>query len=98
MTFEVETSSLDHTIDAMTSELESISQISKRLYASLTALDGMWEGVAHSTFANQYLTDQEKLGEMATTISKVIEGLESARKTYEEYEQRIRNKVNKIRI
>ncbi len=98
MKFEVDTSSLGSTIRSMDAELNKIASISKRLYGALSALDGMWVGAAHDTFAAQYQADQQVLGNMSKTISGVIEGLENARKTYENCEQSVETEIRKIAI
>ena len=98
MTFEVETASLNSTVRNMENELNNLSQVATRLYAALEALDGMWEGAAHDTFAAQYLADQQMLGEMYKTVGRVIEGMDSARKTYEQCEQSVSTEIKKIAI
>ncbi len=96
--FEVETSSLNSTVKNMESELSRITEISKRLYAALSALDGMWIGAAHDAFAAQYQADQEMLNKMSQTIDAVIEGMDSARKTYEQCEQSVKSEIQKVAI
>ena len=98
MIFEVETASLSSTIRSMETEMQNISKIGKQLYTALEALDGMWEGAAHDTFAAQYLADQQMLSEMCKTIDGIINGLESARKKYDECEQSVANEIKKIAI
>lgn len=96
--FEVETSSLNSTVKNMESELSRITEISKRLYAALSALDGMWIGTAKDAFAAQYRADQEMLNKMSQTIDAVIEGMDSARKTYEQCEQSVKSEIQKVAI
>lgn len=98
MRFEVETSSLESTIDSMDAELDKIGQISKRLYTALEVLDSMWVGAAHDVFAVQYQSDQQKLSQMCKTISGVLEGLDEARRTYEQCEQSVETEIKKIRV
>lgn len=98
MTFEVETASLNSTVRKMETELNNVSQVAGRLYAALEALDGMWEGAAHDTFASQYLADQNILSEMYKTVGRVIEGMDSARKTYEQCEAAVSTEIKKIAI
>lgn len=98
MTFEVETSSLNSTVKSMETELNNITEISKRLYSALNALDGMWIGTAHDTFAAQYQADQQMLRNMSKTISSVIEGMDSARRTYEQCEQSVKSEIGKIAV
>ena len=98
MTFEVETQSLNATIRNMQTELSNIAKITTKLYAALDTLDAMWEGAAHDTFAAQYLSDQEMLGNMSKTISAVIQGLENARKKYDQCEQSVGTEIKKIAI
>lgn len=96
MKFEVETSSLDSTIKNIETELNSIAQIVKQLYSALEALDGMWIGVAHDTFAVQYQTDQQKLNQVSRCIANVIEGMDSARHSYEQCEASVKTEIKKI--
>lgn len=96
--FEVETSSLSSTVKSMESELDNIHNIIERLYSALSALDGMWIGSAHDMFAAQYQADQQMLKNMSKTIAGVIEGMSSARKTYEQCEQSVKTEIQKISI
>ena len=98
MKFEVETASLNTTVGKMDEELNKIIENSNRLYEALEALDGMWKGTAHDTFAAQYISDQNVLNQMCKTISEVIQGMGEARKTYEESEQSVKNEIRKIAI
>ena len=98
MTFEVETASLNATIRNMQAEADRIANTSKNLYAALEALDGMWVGAAHDTFAAQYLADQEVLGKMQQTIMNVIKGLENARSEYDRCEENVSAEIKKIAI
>lgn len=98
MTFEVETSSLNSTVKSMETELQKISEVSKRLYQALEALDAMWVGAAHDTFSLQYESDQATLRSMIKTISAVIEGLDKARRTYEDCEHSVKTEIKKIVI
>lgn len=98
MTFEVETASLDSTVRSMESELSKIATLTTQLYAALEALDGMWVGAAHDTFAAQYAGDQQILENMRRTIDGVIEGMDKARKQYDTCEQSVSNAIKKISI
>lgn len=98
MTFEVETSSLGRTIEDMAAELDKIGGVGKELFNAVAALDGMWEGAAHDTFVAQYQADQEVLSQMTRTIADIIDGLRDARKTYQECEQSVKTKIDKIVI
>lgn len=98
MRFEVETSSLNTTVHNMESELANIQKISTRLYAALEALDGMWVGAAHDTFAAQYLADQQMLNDMGKAISQVIDGMDNARKTYDQCETSVSAEIRKITV
>ena len=98
MTFEVETASLASTIKQMDAELDSILTTSKDLYAALEALDGMWVGTAHDTFAAQYHTDQQILNGMIKTIMSVIEGMDDARAEYEQCEKSVETEIRKIAV
>jgi len=98
MKFEVETSSLSYTVQKMEAELNKIKETAKKLYSALTTLDGMWDGAAHDTFAAQYQSDQKLLENMSRTISGVIEGMDEARKTYEQCEQSVETEIRKIAI
>lgn len=98
MRFEVDTSSLSYTIKSMEGELSEVDNLIKELYAALTAMDGMWEGAAHDTFAAQYLEDQKVLANMRVTIAEVISGLEGARKNYEQCENSVETEIKKIAV
>lgn len=98
MNFEVETASLASTIRRMEAELENIDAISQKLYAALEALDSMWMGAAHDTFADQYRMDQEYLTEMKMLIMSLIEGLDDARMEYEQCEQSVETEIRKIAV
>ena len=98
MKFEVDTSSLNNTVQQMQAELTKIEQAGKNLYSALEALEGMWEGTAHDTFAIQYRNDQEMLDKMKKTISNVIKDMGEARMTYEQCEQSVETEIRKIAI
>lgn len=98
MKFEVETSSLNTTVRKMETERNNIQKVSQRLYAALAALDGMWVGTAHDSFAAQYKADQQILDDMGKTISGVISGMDSARRTYDQCEQSVKSEIKKISI
>ncbi|MBQ2245238.1 MAG: WXG100 family type VII secretion target [Oscillospiraceae bacterium] len=98
MRFEVETASLAHTISSMDTELDKIAKVTKKLYSALLTLDGMWDGPSHDTFQMQYAQDQQVLGQLGTRITQVVQGLEDARKDYEQCEQSVKTEVSKIRI
>ena len=98
MKFEVDTSSLAYTIKSMESELGEVENLAKELYAALTAMDGMWVGTAHDTFAVQYQNDQAVLANMQKTIHEVINGLEAARKNYEHCESSVQTEIKKIAV
>lgn len=98
MRFEVETSSLNTTVQNMESELVNIMKIRGKLYAALEALDGMWVGAAHDTFAAQYLADQKMLNDMGNAISQVIDGMDNARRTYDQCEATVSAEIRKISV
>lgn len=98
MKFEVETASLNATVKNINSELSEIIDKSNRLYEALEELDSMWVGTAHDTFSAQYKADQQILGETCKKISAVSEGLDAARKTYEQCEQSVEAEIRKIVI
>lgn len=98
MTFEVETSTLESTIRSMETELADIVEISNRLYAALEALDGMWEGKAHDTFALQYRSDQNRLKNICKKLDNAIVDLSKARQKYDSCEQSVKNKISGITI
>ena len=98
MKFEVDTSSLDYTVKSMETELSAVANLTKELYAALTAMDGMWVGAAHDTFAVQYETDQAVLANMRKTIDAVIKGMEAARKNYEQCESSVKTEIKKISV
>ena len=98
MTLEVETASLASTVRQMDAELENILTAKQKLYAALEALDGMWTGAAHDTFASQYSQDQQILTGMIRTIMSVIEGMEDARAEYERCEQSVETEIRKIAV
>ena len=98
MTFEVETASLNSTVRSMEAELNKITTLASKLYTALEALDGMWVGAAHDSFAAQYAQDQQILDNMRKTIDGVIEGMDKARKKYDTCEQSVSNAIKKISI
>lgn len=98
MTFEVETASLASTIKQMDAELDNILTTRQKLYAALEALDGMWVGAAHDTFAQQYYQDQQVLKDMIKTIMSVIEGMDDARTEYEQCERSVETEIKKIAV
>lgn len=98
MTFEVETSSLQSTINSMETELENIVNITNRLYASLSELNKTWRGEAHTTFVLQCNKDQQAMSQVISSINDAIEDLEKAKKEYDSCEQSVKNRISRISI
>ena len=95
---EINLSSLDSDIEAMTEELGLLRGDMNKAYESVSELDSMWNGPANDAFNKAFVDDKAAMDELCTTIQSLIDFMVNAAKEYRTCESNVSAEIDAIKI
>lgn len=98
MIIKVDTGSLQGTIQSIEAELTQIEQTRGNMMNSMMALQGTWEGEAHSTFETQYIQDDQFVTDLIRELNEFLEDLRVAKQNYEACDETVRAAIQALSI
>lgn len=98
MRFEVDTGRLSGTTNSMKDYLTEIANQQKKMDTAMEQLNGLWHGPSHDLFISEYAKDAQKMNELISALSKVINHFSTANNNYNLCEDKAVNIAKQIRI
>ena len=94
----VNTNSLSKDIETLKTNLNAIKKDLGTMYDRVKVLDAGWEGPANAEFNRQFEADRKNMEAVCTTVERIIQNLEYARKEYDSCEKSVESIVAAIKI
>ena len=94
---QVNTQSLGSDANTMNTALTAIRNSMKSVFEAVSELDRMWDGPANEAFNAEFKKDKETMDKQCTSVEKLIECMNSAKKDYEKCENQVQSAVSAIR-
>ncbi|BAL00625.1 hypothetical protein OBV_34260 [Oscillibacter valericigenes Sjm18-20] len=95
---EIETECLQTDIVQMTEAVQDAKKKSEAMFTTIQELDTMWDGPANEIFRAQFLNDHTAMQELCGEVENLISCMEFAKKSYEQCEEEVYEKVLSLKL
>lgn len=94
----IDTQQLRGAYSGIREDLARMQGEATRLFEAVDALNAMWDGPAHSAFADAFRQDGQWLQQQLNQLAAHADSLQSAQENYDHCDQVVRSLIDSIQI